>query len=180
MDIWVQISPLCGYCLLIYMLAPRPLSHVTVASPEEAIVPTRRYWVTRSSSCLLGKKAGLEDNEEGDICCSPEWPNHSSGRLEDLRSAAWRKRECQWRGAKMLLQAWAPPNLLTVTGVIYVGCTKGKATPADALFLFFLPNRKHRLFRIKKIMIVKQLNLKDCIVWLLADVTQWCDCILTK
>lgn len=86
---------------------------------------------------FTGKKAGLEDNEEGDICCSPEWPNHSSGRSEDLRSAAWRKRECQWRGAKMLLQAWAPPNLLTVTGVIYVGCSKRKATPADTFFFFF-------------------------------------------
>lgn len=38
------------------MLAPRPLSHVTAASPEDTIAPTQRYWVTRSSSCSLGKK----------------------------------------------------------------------------------------------------------------------------
>lgn len=40
--------------------------------------------------CLL-EKAGLEDNKKGDIYCSLEQPNHSSGRR-----AAWRKRVCRW------------------------------------------------------------------------------------
>lgn len=54
--------------------------------------------------------------------------------------------------------------------------------PQLTLFFFFLFFAKSQTPTVsnKKIMIVKQLNLKDCIVWLLADVTQWCDCILTK
>lgn len=108
-----------------------------------------------------GKKQVFEDNEKGDICCSPEEANHSSGRdggAPQCRVEEERVSMARSKNAFTSMSASEPAD--RHRSDLLQSYQEKKQTAADALF-FSLCQIANSDCGESEITIVKELNLKD-------------------